>query len=236
MKHALAFRHLAFEDLGSLEPILANLNYHCEYVDVPILPARDITAIDVLSPDLLIVLGGPVGVNDGDEYPWIPEELALVKTRLSARKPTLGICLGAQFIAKAAGARVYPMEEREIGWGTLNVTEEGLNLGLQQGASVLHWHGETFDLPAGARLLASSSACPNQAFSIGGDAPYALGLQFHVEAQYPDLEAWFVGHTSELHSPPEVSIQKLRSDSLRESPKAKAEAQSLIRTWMATLH
>src|SRR5690606_8012508 len=104
MPHTVALRHVAVEDLGSIEPLLIALGHDVHYVDVPV---ADLNAIDPLAPALLVVLGGPIGVYERDSYPFLDTELALIERRLAARKPTLGICLGAQVMASALGARVY---------------------------------------------------------------------------------------------------------------------------------
>src|SRR6185436_5058732 len=121
-----------------------------------------------------------------------------LEDRLSRRRPTLGICLGAQLIARVLGARVYPARAKEIGWHPLQLTSAGEASPLSHlratSGQVLHWHGDTFDLPAGAAHLASTEVCPHQAFSI--DA--ALALQFHLEVDVHRIERWLIGHVCEL--------------------------------------
>jgi len=157
-----------------------------------------------LSADqLLVVMGGGMGVGDRDDprYPFLNQEAALLKRALAEGRGILGVCLGAQLLAHAAGARVYPnvrrddrgsdVPVREVGWGPVKLLAPHdpalAGLGAQQ--TVLHWHGDTFDLPAGAELLASTALCPNQAFRIG---PRAFGLQFHVEANGDIARRWAV--------------------------------------------
>ncbi|PZX32437.1 putative Glutamine amidotransferase [Cupriavidus phytorum] len=148
--------------------------------------------------DLLLVLGGPIGVYETDAYPWLEAEIALIRERLAAGGKLIGVCLGAQLIARAAGASVYP-GPREIGWAPISPTPAGQDSALAELAAaqweVLHWHGDTFDLPAGAQLLASTAAVPNQAYAIGNQV---LALQFHPEVMPRDIEAWLIGHTVEL--------------------------------------
>ncbi len=140
----------------------------------------------------LIVMGGPMGVSDVDEHPHLARELALVEAMVRAGRPLLGVCLGAQLLAAALGARVYRGTFEEIGPGAVTLTEEGRNDPVL-GASglielpVVHWHSETFDLPRGATLLASSVAYPHQAFRVGSRA---YGLQFHVEVDRALAAGW----------------------------------------------
>lgn len=202
----MAIRHVAFEDLGSLGDVLESRGFDITYIEA----GRDDFTL-VGDPDLLVVLGGPIGVYEGDTYPFLAAETKLVEKRLCAQKPMIGICLGAQIMAQALGARVYPSGVKEIGWAPVMLTEEGQNSCLSPIADtkVLHWHGDTFDLPTDATLLASSSLVKHQAF-IWGKA--ALALQFHIEVKGRDLERWFVGHTAELGATKSVSIGQLRTD------------------------
>jgi len=150
--------------------------------------------------DLLVVMGGSMGVADlGDpRWPFLAREVALLGRLLRAERPVLGVCLGAQLLAHAAGARVYPLtvgdppvRHREVGWGPVEFVrtaeEEPVLSDLNQAEVVLHWHGDAFDLPQGATLLASTLACPNQMFRLG---PRAFGIQFHVEVTAELVKAW----------------------------------------------
>jgi GMP synthase (glutamine-hydrolysing) len=143
------------------------------------------------------VLGGPIGVYEADAYPFITGEVAAVAARLRAGKPLLGICLGAQMMASALGARVAPGPVKEIGFAPLTLTPTGQSsvLAPLAGVPVLHWHGDNCDLPAGCERLASTTACPVQAFSR---LPSQLALQFHIETDPARLEQWLIGHTVEL--------------------------------------
>jgi GMP synthase (glutamine-hydrolysing) len=144
------------------------------------------------------VLGAPVGVYEDDKYPFLRDELDLLTVRLKTGQPTLGICLGSQLIACALGAKVYPSGVKEIGWAPIELTDAAVSTPLRHlvNTAVLHWHGDTFDLPPGAVHLASTTICRNQAFCLG---PNILGLQFHPEADpNAGIEAWLVGHAAEL--------------------------------------
>src|ERR1035441_37870 len=198
-RHALVLSHVAFEDLGTLEAPLRARGFEIESVvgaeaKFPLPQANNC--------DLLVVLGGPIGVYDQQDYPFLIDEIACIRERLAARKPILGICLGAQLMAAALGAHVYPgLQGAEIGWSPLQASPNVLTPAwfaplLTPGVSVFHWHGDTFDLPPGALHLAKSEMYENQAFAIGY---FALGLQFHPEVSAAGLESWYVGHASELH-------------------------------------
>jgi GMP synthase (glutamine-hydrolysing) len=228
--HTLAIRHVPFEDLGLLGPLLAARKHAIRYVEAP---TADFGPLDALAPDLLVVLGGPIGVYENDRYPFIDAEVALLERRLAAGKPTLGICLGSQLMAKALGARVYPSGVKEIGWAPLELTSEGAGSCLRHLATpVLHWHGDTFDLPAGAVRLASTPACRNQAFSAGR---HALALQFHAEACGQPLEAWFVGHACEIAGTKGTSVPQLRADTQRFSPALEESGRACFGDWLSSV-
>lgn len=195
MKTALTIRHLHFEDLGTLEALLNARGYRVQYVEAPL---GGLSNLDVLSPDLLIVLGGPIGAYDDALYPFLSAEVELVRQRLDSARPLLGICLGAQLIARALGANVYPLGTKEIGFAPLTLTAAGhaSPLAALEDVAVLHWHGDQFDIPVGAEHLAATPIGAHQAFTLGSQV---LALQFHLEADPAHLESWLVGHASELH-------------------------------------
>jgi GMP synthase (glutamine-hydrolysing) len=193
-KTCVAVRHVAFEDLGLLGPLVAARGYDIRYHDAGVAP---FDAQTLVAPDLVIVLGGPIGVYEADAYPFIAGEIAAVAARLAVNKPTLGICLGAQMMAAALGARVAPGPVKEIGWAPLTLTASGQASVLAPLGenSVLHWHGDNCELPAACKQLASTAHCPVQAFSRN---PSQLALQFHLETEPARFETWLVGHTVEL--------------------------------------
>jgi GMP synthase (glutamine-hydrolysing) len=183
---------------------------------------------------LLVVLGGPIGVYEQQEYPFLMDEIALIRQRLAARRPILGICLGAQLMAAALGARVFPGKNgKEIGWSPIQAapnahTPPWFAPLLSPGLSVFHWHGDTFDLPAGALPLAGTEAYPNQAFAVGD---FALALQFHPEVTAADLESWYVGHACELHHAG-ITVESLRSAAREHAPALEAAAERFWDLWL----
>ena len=161
------------------------------YLGVPVPETTD-------GMDALLVLGGSMGVGDAGDprYPFLGPEIALLERAVAGDFPTLGVCLGAQLLARAAGARVYPNRPgnalvREVGWGAVHFTrsaaEEPVLRGLDSAEMMLHWHGDTFDLPRGATLLASTLHCENQMFRLG---TRSFGVQFHPEIDEADVDVW----------------------------------------------
>ena len=176
-------QHVAFEGLGCIEPWLVAAGY--EVTCTRLFAGEQLPALEEI--DLLVVMGGPMSVNDEADYPWLVEEKAFVHQAIAAEMPVLGICLGAQLMASAMGARVYPNAVKEIGWFPVQgVVLSGEGFCFPESVEVFHWHGETFDLPEGAVHLARSEACVNQAFQIGRRA---IGLQFHLETTPASAEA-----------------------------------------------
>lgn len=230
MKTATVIRHLAFEDLGSLELALYQQDYNVTYVEAGL---HNIADIDPLTPDLVVILGGPIGAYDEQDYPFLVDELRLLERRLAADLPTLGICLGAQLMARALGARVYPGSYKEIGWSPLELSHEGWRSSLAylavEHTNVLHWHGDTFDLPVGSTHLASSSKYHNQAFSWGKNG---LALQFHPEVTARGLERWFIGHACEINATSGVSIATLRKDTNSYAKQLEIQAAKFWQAWL----
>lgn len=185
------FQHVPFEGLGSIATLLeqrqAGVGFTRFYEPAARLPA-------LAEVDCLIVLGGPMSVNDEEELPWLRQEKRFISEAIADGKAVLGICLGAQLIASALGARVYPGPEKEIGWFPILAEPVGVGtFAFPASVQVFHWHGETFDLPAGAVRLAASAACRNQAFQLGDRV---LGLQFHLETT-PESAAAILTHCAD---------------------------------------
>jgi GMP synthase (glutamine-hydrolysing) len=187
-KKLLVFQHVRHEGLGTLDPLLRDAGFQIDSVNFSRAPeARP--SLD--GYDGLVVLGGPMGVRDTDKHPHLGLETKLIESAVKKATPVLGICLGAQLIASALGARVYSNESKEIGWydlaPTLNARDDPLFRHIERTEKVFQWHGDTFDLPDGSVHLASSPLCLNQAFKFGNTI-YAL--QFHLEIDALTIDTW----------------------------------------------
>lgn len=220
---ARVFRHLAFEDLGAFAGVLTEAGYAIEYAEM------GVDAPDDVGANLLIILGGPIGAYEEALYPWLSDEIAVLAARLKAGAPTLGICLGAQLMARALGARVYPGPVKEVGFAPLILGHENL-LAPFKNVPVLHWHGDTFDLPNGAVHLAATSHYVHQAFSWG---PHGLAFQFHPEAEPHGFERWLIGHAGEIAATPGISVPGLREQMNAHGASAAAQGREIFTRWLA---
>ena len=182
----LVFRHSPSDGLGLIGDALDANAISYDYADLYASPTSPAPSNEA---DALIFMGGSMSAND--DSPFITREIEYIRSAVSGGKPVLGVCLGAQLIAKALGARVYANPVREVGWAPVTFADAALRdplfTGLAEAEVIFHWHGETFDLPAGAELLASSAACRNQVFRLG-DRIY--GLQFHLEVTPGMIVEW----------------------------------------------
>jgi GMP synthase-like glutamine amidotransferase len=169
-------QHVPFEGLGTIEFWLKERGY--EITETALYGSIEFPELSAI--DFLIVMGGPMSVNDEEQYPWLAQEKPYIRKAVQSGIPVLGICLGAQLIANAMGAKVYENEFKEIGWFPVEgiPADESDSFAFPSSVEVFHWHGETFDLPPGAHLIARSSACGNQAYQLGKSV---IGLQFHLE-------------------------------------------------------
>lgn len=227
---AVAIRHVEFEDLGLLAPLLADRGFAVSYLDAPAAGSAWDSARDA---DLLIVLGGPIGVADGDAYPFLATELEILGERLAHDRPTLGVCLGAQLLAVACGGGVRPGAGAEIGYAPVTLTDAARDSVLEplRGVHVLHWHGDVISTPPELPALASTPLCQNQAFA---PSPNVLALQFHLEADSASLERWLVGHAYELAARG-VSVAGLRADADTYSAELASRAQQVFGSWLSGL-
>lgn len=183
----LVYRHVPHEGLGTLGDALRRAGIAARVIDTP----RTSRWPDPIRFAGLIVMGGPMGVYEKGRFPFLKREASNLRRVIRAGKPVLGICLGAQLIAHALGARVYPNKRKEIGWFPVRVTPAGhrdpLFRTVPPSPTVFQWHGDTFDLPRGARLLATAPRCRNQAF-VHGERVY--GLQYHLEVDAAMVTDW----------------------------------------------
>lgn len=226
MRRLLVFQHVAHEILGILDPLLREASFRIRYINFDRQPAA--------RPRLdryhgLIVLGGPMNCDQGERFPHLDTEIEMIQRAVDTGRPVLGICLGAQLIARALGARVRRNPVREIGWYDLSPTETGRRdpvFGTLAGHQrIFQWHGDTFDIPEHAVHLARSPDCENQAFRYGENV---YGLQFHLEVDQPMIERWL-----------EAQINRRELESLGGDPAARTAAirrdtQAHIETSIAT--
>ncbi len=196
MKKVLVIQHVPHEGLGIIKDAMRG-GFEADFLRV----YRDRFACCLDDYSALIVLGGPMGVYEEDRYPFIKDELRLIESALKKDVPILGVCLGSQLLAKAAGARVYKGGGKEIGWYDVRLTPAGavdpIFLGLPTSFEVFQWHGDTFDVPAGAVNLASSELFPNQVIKVGRAA---YGVQFHLEVTGEMIKEWLAVNGEELES------------------------------------
>ncbi|MEX0806723.1 MAG: gamma-glutamyl-gamma-aminobutyrate hydrolase family protein [Candidatus Binatia bacterium] len=188
MKKLLVFQHVPHEILGTLNPLLKSAGFRIRYVNFGRHPDAQ--------PGLegyhgLVVLGGPMSVYDDHRFSHLTIEMKLIEDAMKRNLPVLGICLGAQLIAKTLGAAVYPNYQKEIGWydlrSTVEAAQDALLKSFGQTEKVFQWHGDTFAIPTGAVHLAASPLCSNQAFRYGENV---YGLQFHLEVDEPMIRRW----------------------------------------------
>ncbi len=203
---AVVLQHDPSIHLGNIEPVLREHGYDLRIVDVT---TEDVAAIDQDEADLVVVLGGEMGAYQTDEFPFLRAERDFLRERLDAERPTLGVCLGAQLMAGALGEHVYRGDTMQIGFRRVEPTEAGAASPIRHfgGVPVVEWHGDTFELPERATLLASSSDYSNEAFAIGD---FALAVQFHPEVTDEMHEQWVSDGYNELDE------HALDPDALRE--------------------
>lgn len=222
-------QHVPFEGLGSIEKWLLTAGYEIgvtRLYEPHVLPRVD----DV---DLLVVMGGPMSVNDEATFPWLAAEKRFIREAVSSAIPVLGICLGAQLIAAATGGRVYQNPDKEIGWFPVTAVE-GANaraFAFPPWTEVFHWHGETFSLPPAAVHLARSEACENQAFQLGRSV---IGLQFHLETTPASASALVDNCRHELTPAPYVQSEQELVAAPRERYEAINRLMDEVLAYLAT--
>lgn len=198
MAKIIVLQHVPYEILGTINPLLKQLGIRIKYVNFGRHPHA---APRIKGYDGLVILGGPMNVDQVDLHPHLLTEVKLIKEAMRAQVPILGICLGAQLIAKANGASVRKHSCTEIGWYTVEPTDDGCKDTLLRHFAkqerVFQWHGDTFDIPKNAVQIAEGTSCKNQAFRIGNNI---YGLQFHLEVDAAMIERWLnvAAHKVEL--------------------------------------
>ena len=230
-KTALIIRHVPYEGVAGYRAPIEAAGYAVDRIDVSD-PA--FAALDLREPDLLIMMGGPMGVYEQDRHPWIACQLRRLALRLDADRPTLGVCFGAQMIAAAMGAEVYAGPAHEVGFHPVTVHDHAAAGPLRHlvGAPVLHWHGDTFTLPGDVELLASSHVYDHQAFRRGDTV---LALQFHAEMGLdPRFDAWIESGQDAI-ARAGTSEARLRADHDALGAGAVSAGQAMIAEWLERL-
>lgn len=231
-KGALILTHLQNEGSCMLGETLIDRGFRIKNIATP---SADFSQIDPLRPDLLVVMGGPIGVYQKEDYPFLKHEIEIIQARIAAQKPTIGVCLGSQLIANACGAEIYPgTQGKELGWNPLNITSAGQDTPARHLAgdktNMFHWHGDTFDLPENAKLLASSDQYENQIFEIGENV---LGLQCHPEVRNDQLKEWYVMFTTQITGEnPLMPIDRLRAETLKYIDTLNIQSSLFFNEWL----
>jgi len=224
------FQHVACEDLGTFAEVLPARGFAADYVR---LFAGDLVPDDWSKAAALIFLGGPMSVNDEERYPYLAAEKAIIRGALARQTPTLGVCLGAQLIASAAGSRVFSGVRPEVGWAAVSLTMEGrqdpMLAPLTDLAAVFHWHGDTFDLPQGGVRLAFSALTMNQAFRLG---QAAYGLQFHLEVDVAMIEAWIHAYPTDLGADAAAAARRINTEAATHMAPLRAAASQAMHSFL----
>jgi GMP synthase (glutamine-hydrolysing) len=224
---AVVLRHDAKIHLGNLEPVLREHGYEVHIVDTQV---DDVSALDPNAADVMVVLGGEMGVYEADLFPALHHEIALLRDRLGAQRPVFGVCLGAQLMASALGSNVYRGPSNEIGYRSVEPTDAGAESPVRHisGVPVLQWHSDTFDLPAGVTRLAGSPQYGNEAFGIGS---WALAVQFHPEVTDDMHEDWLSASSAELAAEG-LEAEVLRQERSRYSAAMQEASRLLFSEWL----
>jgi GMP synthase (glutamine-hydrolysing) len=226
-RRALVIRHTPWEGIAAVGPPIEAAGYRLEPVDVD---DPSFATLDFDNFDLVIPLGGPMGVYQRERYPWIDGEIARLTRRIDAGAPTLGVCFGAQMVAAAMGVEVYRGPTKEVGFAPVALTPEGRASPLRHvdAVPILHWHGDSFALPDGTTLLASTTAYAQQAFARGD----VLALQCHAEMGLDDsFEGWLDGSDNYL-AKAGTDAATLRRDYAELGPACAAAGAGLISEWL----
>jgi len=226
----LIIKHIDIEGPGTLGSFLDQQKISYRIID---LGEGQSLPKDLSSIDAVVVLGGPMNVDEEDKYPFLESENEFIQQVLRSNIPYLGICLGSQLLAKAAGAKVVKSPVKEIGWYQVQLTDEGrkdlLFQGFRQDEPVYHWHGDMFEIPAQGELLATAEGCPHQALKVGRNA---YGLQFHVEVTDQSIKEWCQEYCeNDLPGRPEHA-QSMMKDYWRYEGQFKAQANRVYSNFL----
>lgn len=227
-------QHMASNGPGMIAEVLRSYNAEISIINAAY---DDLTRFDFTTPDLLVVLGGSPGVYQQQDYPFLSQEIKIIEERMAAQKPYLGICLGAQLLAAALGSKVYQGQNgSEIGWYDIALTEEGHKSYARHfdkaHTKVMQWHGDTFDLPQGATLLASSDQYPNQIFSY---KDFALGFQPHIEVTDKIVADWLVEGAGFFNDRRDL-LHKIQGDTSKAYPPMKKATGLFAEEWLQQIY
>lgn len=224
---AVVLQHHDSIHLGNLEPVLREHGYEVRVVDTL---REDVRGIDPTAADLVVVLGGDMGAYEHELFPALRDEVDLLTRRLAAKLPVFGVCLGSQLMASALGSEVYRGPSNEIGFRSVEPTQEGAASAVRHiaGVPVMEWHSDTFDLPAGTIRLAGSPEYGNEAFGIGN---WALAVQFHPEVTEEMHEAWLASAGPELAAEG-LDADDLRRERARYAPGMQSASRAMFSEWL----
>ncbi|WP_353808453.1 glutamine amidotransferase-related protein [Agromyces sp. SYSU T00194] len=227
MRTVLVVRHDTAIGLGNLGPVLERRGYRIVFADAP---AGEVPAVEPLAHDLVLVLGGDESATDLGRYPYLADELELLRARIAAEAPVLGVCLGAQLLARALGARVYTGPAPEVGWIDVVPTPAGARSPVRHvsGVPVVQWHHDSFDLPDGVTRLAGSAQYPNQAFGRGD---WLLAVQFHPEVTEQIHEDWIALWGDDLPGYG-LSVGRLREERGRYGERMQEASAALLEAYL----
>lgn len=226
-KQVLVLQHADHITLGNFEPVLREYGYDIRTVDVT---QESVLEIDPAAADVLIVLGGEMGVYEADKHPHLVEEMQFIRARIEAERPLFGVCLGAQLMAGCLGGRNYKGDKPDLGYQDIRLTDAGLSSPMRHvaGVGMLEWHGDHFTLPAEATLLGSSAAYPNEAFAIGD---FALAVQFHPEVTAPMHEEWTL-NSSDQFVEEGIDPEEWRALGRKHNPAMQVASRAMLSEWL----
>jgi len=227
---AVALRHVAYEDLGLLEPWLVWRGWRVRYIDLGL---DELCGWDALAPDLLVVLGGPLGAEDDDDFPFLASRKCAASGRGWMRSGPRWVSASERSSWPVPwGARVRPMGTKELGYFSLELTPAAVGTPIARiGAQpVLQWHGDVFDLPDGVQSLARTPLCPNQAFMV---EDHAMAWQFHLEVAPSRLERWLIGNIDEIRL--RSASDELRRQARAQEAGLQQAAAAVMQAWFERL-